>query len=89
MVTRNNGKQRTGSGLVDNMDTIRWGEQAQQDAVAWHFGAKRVPRENEPAFVAGFADGWRACLSALKLHGVVVSFDRLASDVAAEKAGVK
>lgn len=56
MVTRNNGKQRTGSGRVDNMDTIRWGEQAQQDAVAWHFGAKRVPRENEPAFVAALRD---------------------------------
>jgi len=75
-------KQAHGTGSLDAMDGIRWGEQALSDALGWQLanGHAAPGSTQEAAFRAGFQDGWRQALSTLKLHGVIATFDRPASD---------
>jgi hypothetical protein len=49
-----------------------WVTQAMTESVSWHEANKHFEHAKiltVPAYQAGFKDGWRECLSALKLHG--------------------
>jgi len=52
---------------------INYGEQSRRDALAWVKGVKLVSDEAAAAYGAGHAAGWRDAISALTLHGVIVS----------------
>jgi hypothetical protein len=53
-----------------------WVKQAMNESVTWHDANKHFEYARiiaMPAYQAGFQDGWRECLSALKLHGYLAS----------------
>ena len=52
-------------------ETQRWEEQTLADAVAWHEATGSLTATNAQAYKAGYKEGYRAALSALKLHGFI------------------
>ncbi len=73
-------EQRRGSGRLDYMDGVRWGDAALKDARGWVEGVKHVKGRELEAYSAGFEQGFREALAVLTLHGVVYRFDRAARD---------
>lgn len=62
------GNEPTPFGICQLQD---WGEQSCNDALAWHESNGIADKKLLLAFKAGHHQGWNACLSALRLHGLL------------------
>ena len=52
-------------------ETERWKEQAFSQASAWHESTSSLTPANKSAYKAGYYEGYRAAISALKMHGFI------------------
>jgi hypothetical protein len=67
-------RQPTTIGLCQ---TLRWRDQTLQEAIAWHESTGSLTSANAPAYRAGYTEGYRDAIAALKLHaGLDVDKDR-------------
>jgi hypothetical protein len=50
----------------------RWCDSDLADQIAWHKRVNsKVTEQQIDAYSAGFNDGWRRCIAALKLHNII------------------
>ena len=49
----------------------RWKDNTLAEAMAWHEATGSLTANNAQAYKAGYEEGYRAALSALKLHGYI------------------